>query len=40
MDALELFRQFKAAAQAAPNLTDRERMFIGLAVTLTKSCEP
>lgn len=27
-------------ANTANELTDRERFFIGLAVTLTKTCEP
>ena len=31
---------YYAAANSAPELTERERIFIGLAVTLTKTCEP
>lgn len=31
---------YYADANAAPELTERERAFIGLAVTLTKTCEP
>ena len=34
------FNDYFAAANAAPELTERERTFIGLAVTLTKTCEP
>ena len=32
--------EYYDAANAAPQLTERERVFIGLAVTLTKTCEP
>jgi hypothetical protein len=34
------FRDYFAAANAEPGLTDREKMFIGLAVTLSRGCEP
>lgn len=32
--------EYYEAANTAPELTERERAFIGLAVTLTKTCEP
>ena len=32
--------EYYQAANAAPALTERERAFIGLAVVLTKTCEP
>ena len=34
------FGEYFTAAATAPELTERERTFIGLAVTLTKTCEP
>lgn len=34
------FPDYFAAANAHPGLTERERMFIGLAVTLSRGCEP
>jgi len=34
------FSDYFTAAASAPELTERERTFIGLAVTLTKTCEP
>ncbi len=34
------FRDYFAAAHAHPGLTEREKMFIGLAVTLSRGCEP
>jgi hypothetical protein len=34
------FRDYFTAANADAGLTDREKMFIGLAVTLSRGCEP
>ena len=34
------FRDYFAAAGAQAGLTDREKMFIGLAVTMSRGCEP
>jgi hypothetical protein len=34
------FREYFAAANADARLTDREKSFIGLAVTLSRGCEP
>jgi hypothetical protein len=34
------FREYFAAAGASSRLTEREKMFIGLAVTLSRGCEP
>ena len=34
------WKDYYASASTAPQLSPRERAFIGLAVTLTKSCEP
>jgi hypothetical protein len=34
------FRDYFAAANAQTGLTDREKLFIGLAVTLSRGCEP
>lgn len=34
------FREYYAAAQDNPGLSERERKFIGLAVTLSRGCEP
>jgi hypothetical protein len=34
------FRDYFAAANANEGLTEREKMFIGLAVTLSRGCEP
>ncbi len=34
------FRDYFAAANAYEGLTEREKMFIGLAVTLSRGCEP
>jgi hypothetical protein len=34
------FRDYFAAANAREELTEREKQFIGLAVTLSRGCEP
>lgn len=34
------FRDYFVAAHAHSGLTEREKMFIGLAVTLSRGCEP
>ena len=34
------FQDYFAAANAQDRLSDRERAFIGLAVTLSRGCEP
>ena len=34
------FRDYFAAANGCEGLTEREKMFIGLAVTLSRGCEP
>lgn len=34
------FTEYFQSANAAPNLTDREKTFIGLAVVLSRGCEP
>lgn len=34
------FADFFASISGTDRLTDREKHFIGLAVTLTKTCEP
>ena len=34
------FREYFAAALVHAGLTDREKTFIGLAVTLSRGCEP
>jgi hypothetical protein len=34
------FADYFAAAQAAEGLTEREKAFIGLAVTMSRGCEP
>jgi hypothetical protein len=34
------FREYFAAAHAHAGLTEREKIFIGLAVTLCRGCEP
>lgn len=34
------FRDYFAAANAHSALTEREKMFIGLAVTMSRGCEP
>jgi len=34
------FRTYFAAAMAVDQLTDREKTFIGIAVTLSRGCEP
>jgi hypothetical protein len=34
------FRDYFTAAQSHPGLTEREKTFIGLAVTLSRGCEP
>jgi hypothetical protein len=34
------FQEYFAAASAHPGLSDREKAFIGLAVTLSRGCEP
>lgn len=38
--AREQFKEYFQAAHATDLLTEREKMFIGLAVTLTRTCEP
>jgi hypothetical protein len=38
--AREQFQQYYEAVHATDLLTPREKMFIGLAVTLTRTCEP
>ena len=35
-----IFRDYFAAAQAHAGLTEREKQFIGLAVTMSRGCEP
>ena len=39
-EARQQFRDFYQAVHATELLTPREKMFIGLAVTLTRTCEP
>lgn len=34
------FRDYFTAANASAGLTEREKAFIGLAVTLSRGCEP
>ena len=34
------FREYFAAAHTHAGLTEREKHFIGLAVTLSRGCEP
>jgi hypothetical protein len=34
------FRDYFSAAQAHAGLSDREKQFIGLAVTMSRGCEP
>jgi len=34
------FRDYYEAANTASELTEREKTFIGLAVTLSRGCEP
>ena len=34
------FRTFYRAAHAVTNLTEREKIFLGLAVAMTKTCQP
>ena len=34
------FREYFTAANNDSRLTDREKIFIGLAVTLSRGCEP
>lgn len=34
------FRDYFAAANGYAGLTEREKQFIGLAVTLSRGCEP
>ena len=34
------FRDYFTSAQAHAGLTEREKAFIGLAVTLSRGCEP
>jgi len=36
----EFFEGYYKEIQSSDRLTEREKMFIGLAVTLTKTCEP
>ena len=36
----EFFEGYYKEIQSTDRLTEREKMFIGLAVTLTKTCEP
>jgi hypothetical protein len=38
--AREQFQAFYQAVHATDLLSPREKMFIGLAVTLTRTCEP
>ena len=38
--AREQFQEYFRAVHATELLTAREKMFIGLAVTLTRTCEP
>ncbi len=38
--AREQFQEFYQAVHATDLLSPREKMFIGLAVTLTRTCEP
>ena len=38
--AREQFKEYFQAVHATDLLTEREKMFIGLAVTLTRTCEP
>jgi hypothetical protein len=38
--AREQFTEYFKAVHATDLLTEREKMFIGLAVTLTRTCEP
>jgi hypothetical protein len=38
--AREQFKEYFKAVHATDLLTEREKMFIGLAVTLTRTCEP
>jgi hypothetical protein len=38
--AREQFQEFYQAVHATELLSPREKMFIGLAVTLTRTCEP
>ena len=38
--ARQQFQEYYQAAHATDLLTPREKMFIGLAVTLTRTCEP
>lgn len=38
--AREEFQAFYQAVHATDLLSPREKMFIGLAVTLTRTCEP
>jgi hypothetical protein len=34
------FAEYFAAANASERLTEREKAFIGLAVTMSRGCEP
>jgi hypothetical protein len=34
------FRQFYRAAHAVDNLSQREKIFMGLAVALVRNCQP
>jgi len=34
------FRQFYREAHAVDNLSEREKMFMGLAVALVRNCQP
>jgi hypothetical protein len=38
--AREQFQAFYQAVHATDLLSPREKMFIGLAITLTRTCEP
>jgi hypothetical protein len=38
--AREQFKEYFKAVHATDLLSEREKMFIGLAVTLTRTCEP
>ncbi len=34
------FRQLYREAHASPNLSEREKIFMGLAVALVRNCQP
>ena len=39
-NARQQFQEYYQAIHATELVTSREKMFIGLAVTLTRTCEP